>query len=323
MCTAAVYKTKDRYFGRNLDADRSYGEKVTITPRRRVFEFRCEGTLKSHYAMIGAALVDNGYPLYFDAVNEKGLCMAGLRFPGNAHYFGRCEGKYNVSPFELIPWVLGGCADAGEAERLLEKTNLVNIDYSDELPLAPLHWIISGNDGTIVIESVKSGLMIYDDPVGVLTNNPEFGFHMQNLCNYMNLTSGMPVNRFSGRLRLEPYCAGMGAIGLPGDFSSASRFVRTAFVKCNSVCGTSEEESVSQFFHILGSAEQPRGCSRTEGGWETTFYSSCCNADKGIYYYKTYRCGAVRGIDMNREELDGENLVTYPMYSGRELKILN
>ncbi len=323
MCTAIAYKTKDRYFGRNLDVDRGYGETVTVMPRGFELRFRREGIMKSHYALIGAAYVADGYPLYYDAVNEKGLCMAGLSFPGNAYYFGCAEGAHNVSPFELIPWVICRCANVREARELLRDTNIAEINFSDELPLHPLHWIISGHDGTIAVESVRDGLMIYDDPVEVLTNNPEFGFHMRNLSNYMNLTSARPVNRFSGTLELEAYSAGMGAVGLPGDLSSASRFVRAAFVKWNSVAGTSEEESVSQFFHILSSVEQQRGCSRTEGGWETTLYSSCCNADRGIYYYRTYRSSTVFGIDMNREDLDGQRLVSYPMYEDNGIVIRN
>ena len=314
MCTAITYKTKIRYFGRNLDVDKNYGETVTIMPRGFELDFRCGETSKDHYAIIGAAYVTDGYPLYYDAMNEKGLCMAGLSFPGNAYYAPCKAGKYNVPPFELIPWILCRCGSAADAAALLRQTNIVNIDFSDKLPLHPLHWMISGGDGDLTVESVKNGLMIYDNPVGVLTNNPAFGFHTQNLNNYMNLTSQRPVNRFSGRLGLEEYGAGIGAFGLPGDLSSVSRFVRAAFVKFNSLSGTSEGESVSQFFHILASVEQQRGCSRTEGGWETTLYSSCCNTDRGIYYYRTYKNSAVYGIDMNKEDLCGEKLVSYPMF---------
>lgn len=91
MCTAATYKTKDFYMGRTLDYEFSYGEQITITPRNYEFDFRFAGKIKSHYALIGMAFVAGGYPLYYDAVNEKGLGMAGLNFVGNAAYEELCR----------------------------------------------------------------------------------------------------------------------------------------------------------------------------------------------------------------------------------------
>ncbi len=324
MCTAATYKTKDHYFGRNLDLECSYKESVTITPRNFVLKFRRVPDLEKHYAMIGMAAVMNGYPLYYDATNEAGLSMAGLNFPGNAEYKPETEGKENVSPFEFIPWVLGQCANIEEAKKLLAKINLVDIAFSSEVPLATLHWIISDRDGSITVESVKDGLKVYDNPVGVLTNNPTFDYHMTNLCNYMSLSAKRPENTFSKKIDLEPYSRGMGGIGLPGDLSSASRFVKAAFTKLNSVSGDSESASVSQFFHILGSVEQQRGCAMVEGEqYEITIYSSCCNTDKGIYYYTTYENRQISGVDMHRENLEGKLLISYPMTTGQQINMLN
>ena len=106
----------------------------------------------------------------------------------------------------------------------------------------------------------------------------------------------------------------MGALGLPGDLSSASRFARAAFTRLHSVSGDSEEESVGQFFHILGSVEQPRGCREVaDGKYEITIYTSCCNATRGIYYYTTYTNHQITAVDMHRENLDGNELIHYPM----------
>ena len=259
MCTAAVYKTKDHYFGRNLDFDISYGEKIAITPRNYPFSFRKVKDLESHYAMIGMATVVGGYPLYYDATNEKGLSMAGLLFAGNAVFQPEAEGKDNVTPFEFIPWILGQCADLKETKALLEKINLVNIPFSEELPLSPLHWMISDREGSITVEAVQEGLKVYENPVQVLTNNPPFDMQMFNLSNYRNLSTDNPENLFAKGLELKTYSRGMGAMGLPGDLSSQSRFVKVAFTKMNSLSGDSESESVSQFFHILTSVEQQRG----------------------------------------------------------------
>ena len=324
MCTAATYKTKDHYFGRNLDLEYSYNESVTVTPRNFVLNFRRMPALEKHYAMIGMATVMNSYPLYYDATNEKGLSMAGLNFPGNADYKPEAEGKDNVTPFEFIPWILGQCADVSEARALLEKINLVNINFSPELPLATLHWIISDRNESITVESVRDGLKVYDNPVGILTNNPTFDYHMTNLCNYMSLSTEAPVNNFSDKVSLETYSRGMGAMGLPGDLSSASRFVKAAFTKLNSLSGNSESESISQFFHILGSVAQQRGCVHMGGGkYEITIYSSCCNTDKGIYYYTTYENSQITGIDMRHENLDSALLISYPLVTGQQIKMMN
>lgn len=313
MCTAISYKTNDHYFGRNLDLEYSYDESITITPRNYPFSFRKEHPIETHYAMIGVAYVHSDYPLYYDAVNEKGLGMASLNFPGNAVYQCEKEGMYNVTPFELIPWVLGQCNSVQEAKQLLEKTNLLKISFHKELPLTPLHFMISDREKSIVVEPVKEGLRIYDNPIKVLTNNPTFPYHLFHLNNYMNLTKKEPVNRFAKELPLEIYSRGMGSIGLPGDMSSASRFVRAAFIKWNSVDGKDEAESVSQFFHILDSVKQYKGCVQVESGeYEYTVYSVCCNTDKGIYYYKTYHNSSITAVDLQREDLEGRKLIMYP-----------
>ena len=314
MCTAVTYKNQDHYFGRNLDLEYSYHETVTITPRNYVFHFRKMGTMESHYAMIGMAYISEDYPLYYDATNEKGLSIAGLKFPENADYKPYAEGKDNVAPFELIPWILGQCKSVSEAKRLLDGINLWNENFSDELPVTPLHWIISDKERSITLESVKEGIKIYDNPVGVLTNNPTFDYHMFNLNHYMHLRSEEPENIFSDQLELRPYSRGMGAIGLPGDASSMSRFVRAVFVKLNSISGHSEAESVSQFFHILRSVEMQRGCiCIAKDLYEITVYSSCCNTDCGIYYYTTYDNSQICAVDMYREDLEGNALIAYPL----------
>lgn len=314
MCTAITYKTKAHYFGRNLDLERSYGECVVTTPRNYVFNMRCVPALGKHYAMIGMATVVDGYPLYYEATNEKGLSMAGLNFPDNADYKEYAEGKDNITPFELIPWVLGQCATLSEVKVLLDRINLVKINFSEKLPLSPLHWIISDRDGSITLECVKSGLRIYENPYGVLTNNPTFDYHMMNLNNYMGLHEGYAVNNLCPTEDLKNYSLGLGAFGLPGDFSSVSRFVRAVFVKQKSRSGCSEKESVSHFFHILGSVAMPKGCVMTaDGQYEYTRYSSCCNTDKGIYYYTTYDNSAITAVDMHAVKLDATEIYKYEL----------
>lgn len=274
--------------------------------------------------MIGMAYITENYPLYYEAVNEKGLGMAGLNFVGNADYKEKVADKDNVAPFEFIPWILGQCASVKEARNLLQSINLINTPFNDALPLAQLHWIIADSTEAITVESVKEGLQIYANPVGVLTNNPPFGEQMFQLNNYMHLSPKAPKNHFSDKLPLQVYSRGMGALGLPGDLSSGSRFVRVAFTKMNAVSGDSEAESVSQFFHILGSVEQQRGCCDVgDGKFEITLYTSCCNMNKGIYYYTTYNNHQITAVDMHKENLDDIHLVHYPLIQGEQIKMQN
>lgn len=324
MCTAVSYCNGDHYFGRNLDLEYSYDETVTVTPRRYPFSFRKAGRMETHYAMIGMAYVADATPLYYEATNEKGLSMAGLNFPGNAEYKPEVEGKDNIAPFEFIPWILGQCASVAETEELLDRINLVRINFSEQLPLSPLHWLISDRERSLTVECVADGLKVYENPVGVLTNNPPFEVQMFTLNNYMHVTSKPPENQFSKTLSLDRYSLGMGGIGLPGDLSSNSRFVKAVFTKLNSIAGQSESESVSQFFHILGSVEQQRGCTMVrENEYEFTLYSSCCNTDRGIYYYRTYENSQITAVDMHHEDLEGQDLISYPLITGQQIRMQN
>ena len=324
MCTAATYRTKDFYFGRTLDYEFSYGEEITVTPRNYPFSFRYLPEKREHYAIIGMAHVEEDYPLYYDAVNEKGLGMAGLNFVGNAVYGEVREGKENVAVFELIPYILSQCENTEEARELLEKIQITDTRFKEQLPNGRLHWIIADEKEAITVESVTEGLKIYENAPGVLTNNPPFPMQMFQLNNYMQLSSRQPENLFSDQLSLETYSRGMGALGLPGDLSSASRFVRVAFTKLHARSGEGEADSVGQFFHILGSVEQTRGCCELENGkYEITIYTSCCNATKGIYYYTTYTNRQITAVDMHREKLDGTELIRYPMLEEEQIRLQN
>ena len=320
MCTAVTYKTKDFYFGRTLDYEFSYKEEVTVTPHNFPFHFRHMGTLQQHYAIIGMAFVQDQYPLYYDAVNEKGLGMAGLNFVGNAFFGDVVEGRDNVPVFEFIPWILSQCATTQQARELIEKINLTNEPFSAQLPCASLHWLIADREEAITVEAMADGIHIHPNPVGALTNNPPFEQQLFRLNDFRHLSPKDPENTFSKDLELSRYSRGMGAMGLPGDLSSQSRFVRVSFVKMNSVSEETEKKSVSQFFHILGAVDQQRGCCDVgRGEYEITIYTSCCNADKGIYYYTTYDNHQITAVDMHKENLDGSALARYPLIQDQQI----
>ena len=305
MCTCITYENGDFYFGRNLDLDCSFGEKVVITPRNFRLAFRKAGELKTHFAMIGMASAAPSFPLYAEAVNEKGLCMAGLNFPGNACYLPAAEEGLQIASFEIIPWILGRCASVSQAETYIKDMRIINLSFSEKMPPAPLHWMLADREKCLVLEAVEGGLKVYENPFGVLTNNPPFEYHLMNMNNYMNLTAASPKNCFSKKLDLKPYAQGMGALGLPGDASSASRFVRAAFLKWNSAAPKDEDSNVSQFFHILDGVAMVRGSVVTEAGtYDVTTYSCCINARSGDYYYKTYDDSRVRKVSLYSADLD-------------------
>lgn len=320
MCTAVALKSKSLFFGRTLDNPFSYGENITVTPRSFDFKFTSKSFFKNSFAIIGMAHIENGYPLYYDAMNEKGLCMAGLNFVGNACYTKSQTNKPNIAVYEFIPWILRQCKSVKDAKELLPQINLSDIPFNNELPNSQLHWLIADKNETITVESVKEGIMIYNNPVGVLTNNPPFKEQLFNLNNYMQLSPASPKNLFSDKLDLQTYSYGMGALGLPGDLSSVSRFIRAAFTKMNSLPGQTEEENISQFFHILGSVSQTKGCCDTGNKeYEYTLYTSCCHTDKGIYFYTTYGNRQITAINMHNCNLAGKELALYPLINNEQI----
>ena len=311
MCTAVSFVNNGHYFGRNLDYEINYGDNIVITPRNYCLKFRFAGSLRGHFAMIGMAHVAEDYPLYYDCVNEKGLAMAGLNFVGNAFYGEPAEGKFALAPHEFIPFIMGQCASLPEAKELLKKVCLVNESFGN-FPVSELHWMISDKSGSLVVESTEQGFFVYDDPFNILTNNPEFPLQTTQINNYMGLSRRPAENRFCSNIPFKAYSRGMGAIGLPGDFSSESRFARAAFVRANSICGDSEEECVSQVFHILTAVENPSGCCELDNGtFQVTQYTCCCNCDRGIYYYNCYNNHRINAVDMHRENLNTAKLIIF------------
>lgn len=315
MCTAITYHGKHFYFGRTLDYDRTYGEEVTIVPR----SYPLPHINGKHYGIIGMAHIADGVPLFYDAVNEKGLAMAGLNFVGNAYFHEYVDGKVNIPCYAFIPWLLGRCNCVAQARILLQNTNITSKPFSPQYPTAQLHWMLADKKETITIESMADGLRIYENTPGVLTNNPPFDQQMFHLNNFMHLSPKQPMNLLSNRLKLQTYSNGMGAMGLPGDLSSQSRFVRATFTKLNSISGGNQED-LTQFFHILETVSQTNGCCQMpNGGYEKTIYTSCCDCDKGIYYYTTYENRQINAVKMGNEALNSDTLIRYPLVQKQQI----
>ncbi len=324
MCTCIDFQTKNHYFGRNLDLEYRFNESVAITPRGYEFPLKNGTTIRTKHAMVGIASVIENYPLYAEASNEKGLSMAGLYFPGNACFFPEKKERLNLAPYELMPFFLGLFSHVSEIREALANLNITNRPFADNLPITELHWMMSDEKECIVLEQTKDGLHIYGNPVGVMTNNPAFPYHMTNLNNYLNLSPHYAENRFASNLPLQQYGNGMGAIGLPGDTSSASRFVRAAFHKANSLCDEEEESSVTQFFHILDSVAMVQGSTITKDGKaDFTVYSCCINTNQGIYYYKTYANNQITAIKMTENVKNKKELSLFPLLERQQIRYEN
>lgn len=323
MCTAINFKIKNMYFGRTLDYEFSYGEKITITPREYEFKFRHLGVNSNHYAIIGMAHVFEDYPLYYEAANEKGLAIAGLNFVGNAYYRKPSLKKNNVAQYEFIPWILANFSSVAEVKKVLKNINITDDEVNEKFKCASLHWLISDLNEAIVVESTSKGIKVYDNKVGVLTNNPQFEYQMFNLNNYQNLSICDPANSFSKKIDLNRYSRGMGGIGLPGDLSSMSRFVRVAFHKLNSKCKEDEISSVNQFFHVMNSVLQTRGLCAVNDNYEITIYTSCINLNEGKYYYTTYNNHQINMVDLHKVDLDQKDLVTFKFLDEENINIEN
>ncbi len=320
MCTAVNTRG---LFGRTLDIEGSFDESVTVMPRNFPLEFKNEGTLPAHPAILGMASVRGGVPLYYDAVNEAGLCMAALKFPDNAVYHKPREDKHNVASFELIPWVLGKCRTLLEARELLIKTNVTYDDFAANVKSTPLHFIVADGEGAIVAESVADGLKIYENPLGVLANNPPFPYHATRVCDFMHLTSDYPENTLCADVPLAPYSGGMGAIGLPGDFSSSSRFVRAVFAKNHTLLEGTQSERVGAFFHIMDTVGVPRGCEKNaEGERLFTLYTSCIDVGTRTYFFTTYENRRIRALSLGGVDLDASTLICRDISGGEDVEYM-
>lgn len=329
MCTGLSFKNgQNHYFGRNLDLEIDYPVSVTIVPRNYDFKFRNVKTSPSHYAMIGMGMVQDGYPLLFEGINEKGLGMAGLAFWKSCRYFPVAEDKTNVASFEIVQYILSTCKDVKEAKAAFENLNVTDESFAPAMPTSPLHWILGDENEAIVVESTEDGLHVYENPYRVLTNEPPFPFHSMNLnyyCNVSNKIENFDTSRFAENMPdFSNIGAGMGTCNLPGGMDSISRFVKIAFLNLNSVAKDDEQSNVAQYFHIMQGVAQPSGADNNKPGeYEITQYTCCCNTKTLRFYYTTYANQSLNAVDLMKEDLEATEVKTYPVIRDFQVNLQN
>ena len=285
-----------------MDLDYHFGEKIVITPKNYPLTLKHEKTQNNHYAIIGMAAVQKNYPLYADAMNERGLCISALNFPGNAYYNPKpTNDKLNLTSYEIIPYIMSKCASVSEARSALDKIQIVNTPFDENTGASPLHWHIADNESSVTVESTKNGLKIYDNPVGILTNNPEFPSHLQNLSNYEHLKPASPTE--------SAYSLGLSTYGLPGDFSSPSRFVRLAFLKKYMDNNLDESTALATAFQVMSSVSVVKGTVLTkEQKPHYTIYTCVMSATNGIYRYTTHKSTEIKSVNLNKYNLFSDTL---------------
>ena len=292
MCTAFA---SNGYFGRTLDFEESFDVGSIIIPRRAEIEFLHLGKREEHLAFVGAGLVSNGFPLVFDGVNENGLFVAALNFPKSAVYLKSSGARYDIASFELVALVLSVCRTAKEGAELLKKCRITDEAFSEELPPSPLHWFVADGCCCYTVEQTEEGLRIHENSLGVLTNEPPFPYQLEHLSNFSGLSARAPKDGFVERLGISASSRGVGTVGLPGDFTSQSRFVRASYVVHNTEAESEEEKCVARHFKMAASVSVPRGCVVTHDGKSVcTVYTSC--ASKAGYWYSKYDSIDIKSI---------------------------
>ncbi len=301
MCTAVYYDRGCSLFGRTLDLECSYGERIALVPRAYPLRYKHLPEDREHLAFVGTAHVAEGYPLFYDGMNECGLAVAALNFPGYAKYCAVQGDALNLASFELIPYVLSHAATLGDARALLSDVILTDGAFSPELPPTPLHFLISSKDGSLVAEQTERGFSLLDNPFGVLSNAPELSYHITRLSDFYALGGARGEERLTPGVPLPVYSRGMGAFGLPGDFSSSSRFVRAVYAKNNTSPTVSGDAraALSAFFHIMDTVSVPNGCVITDTGERVrTVYTSAMDLESLTYYFRPYDAFGICSVEL-------------------------
>lgn len=281
MCTA-VWDKHGGLFGRTLDLEYTYNEQVVVSPGR---------LFGGWYNMVGVATMAGDYPLYYDGVNEKGVAMAGLHFPLSCVYPPPREGAENLGSYALIPTLLSRCPSVEEVVAQMRKLYLCNAAFSADYPPAPLHWMVADGQRAVVIEATARGVQVMDNPAGVLTNEPPLPHQLTHLSHYAHLSPANPTGRWQ-----SPVSRGGGTVGMPGDYTSPSRFVRAAFGAAHAPA-EGEENKVGAFFRRMAAVEVPPGWVQAEDGrWVVTHYTACMDLEQGVYYYRTAGCHRLTAV---------------------------
>lgn len=313
MCTGVRFSdvNGNMYFGRNLDWSVGYGQRVVVTPRGYKYKSAFLGEMANSPAVIGMGIVAENTPLYFDCANEHGLAVAGLNFPGYASYAASAvEGKTNIAAYEFPLWVALNFKTVDEAEKALKDVVIVAKPISEQYPVSELHWLVGDSKRSIVVEYTVNGMEIFENDVDILTNQPGYGWHKENLRNYMNLFPVMPKEIKWAKATMKAFGSGSLMRGLPGGFYSTDRFIRVAYLNTHYPVQSDETSNVSRLFHTLaGVAMIDGGAAMADGKFEKTVYTGGYSTATHTYYYNTYEDPAIQSVALKDQKLDSTEII--------------
>lgn len=313
MCTALTLTTTENnhLFGRNMDLEYSFNQSIIFIPRNyTVVNTVNQKTNQNKYAILGMGTMFAGYPTFADVMNEKGLAIAGLNFPKYAKFpKEQVESKINIPVYDFSLWIVSNFADLNEVKNQIDDIVLIDEPILENIPTAPLHFIITDKTGdSIIVEQTKDGFKWFKNPVGVLSNAPTFDWHLINLSQYADLQFTPNIGTTISNYKLTPHGQGDGLMGLVGDFSPASRFVRTCVLR-DATINNCKNITKQQFFHILNNVAMVDGSVITiEGHNDITQYTSCMDLDNLVYYYNTYNSMGVNVISMGKLDLNSNEI---------------
>ncbi|GGC92396.1 linear amide C-N hydrolase [Enterococcus wangshanyuanii] len=312
MCTSITMTTdeQDVLLARTMDFGVVLEAEPTFIPRKKfVFNNDDSDNHKNDYAFVGMARQENDAFIFADGLNEKGLSCATLYFSGYADYNDQAHDKtYPLAPHDVVPFLLSSCATVREAAEVMENAQIENISLDFLETVLPLHWVVTDASGqSIVIEYIDEILQIHDNTVGVMTNSPDYLWHVTNLRNYIGLSTTQKTEFQLQNIIMRPFGEGAGSFGLPGDFTSPSRFIRAAFLKSCLQEVESEVDAVTAAFHVLSNVSVPKGLVQTTDSYDYTQYTSIMMNSSLKYYYKTYNNQRIRCIDLTAEDFDAPN----------------
>lgn len=313
MCTGIRFTDgKDNmYFGRNLDWSCGYGQRVVLTPTGWDPNSPFGAVESVQHPIYGMGIVAENTPLYFDCANDVGLAVAGLNFPGYAQYEeDAIAGKTNVCAWEFPLWVATSFRTVDEVETALANVAIVNRPINEQFPCSLLHWIIGDAQRSIVVEYMADGMHVYHDGFDVLTNQPTFAYHAENVRSYIACSPQMVPETTWRTAKLTPYGTGSAMRGLPGDCYSPSRFVRVAYHNAFYPQKDTEADNISRLFHTLGAVAMVDGASKmADGAYEITVYTGGVSTRTNTYYWNTYDDPAIRSVALGDYDMEGSSLI--------------
>lgn len=275
-------------------------------------------TWSSKYALVGA----NGLslPMILDGINERGLACGLFYFPGYAGFQQATEADAprTLAPWELPVWILSQCATVDEVRQRLPEILVADVVFPAWGTGTPAHYIVHDAAGNcLVIEYVQGKLHLHDNPIGAITNAPTFDWHLTNLRNYLNLSADNAADVELDGVKLAQFGQGSGMLGLPGDFTPPSRFVRAVALSHAAIPGATGADVVRQAFHILNSFDIPAGAIRQRGakddGQDYTEWTTASDTKARRFYFHTHGNRRVRMIDLTRCNLDAQQIATVSM----------